>query len=114
MQQAELDFTAAKERANTGMRRAADRAERSDPGWTERALTALGEYARSAGIPFTIEQARQAIAQNVGAPAEERAWGAVTRMARKRGVIKPSGRFMPAASSNGSSKPAWVSGEAME
>lgn len=111
MQQAELDFTAAKERANTGMRRAADRAcRKTDPLWVETAVLFLASFAREqGGKQFTIEQARTALAGKVADPPDGRAWGQVTRMARDRKIIVQVG-IAPAASSNGSLKPAYESG----
>lgn len=111
MQQAELDFTAAKVRANTGMRRAADRACRKvDPLWVETACVFLARFAREQGLrQFTMEQARAALASKVVAPPDLRAWGQVTRYARDRKIIVQVG-IAPAASSNGSLKPAYQAG----
>lgn len=110
MIQAALDFDAAERRADVGMRRAADHAERVEPGWTEQAVQALREFAKAQTAPFTIETAREAIAAKVPRPPEARAWGAVTRLARSRNYIAAAGVVMPAASSNGSLKPGWQAG----
>jgi len=112
MIQTAIDFDAAERRATTGMRRAADHADRVEPGWTERAVEALRQFAKEQSKPFTIEAAREAIASKVPQPPEARAWGAVTRTARARDYIAPAGVALPAASSNGSLKPGWRAGSA--
>lgn len=111
MQQAELDFTAAKERANTGMRRAADRAcRKTDPLWVETAVLFLASFAREQGCKqFTIEQARAAVATKVAPPPDLRAWGQVTRNALDRKIIVQVG-IARATSSNNSLKPAYEAG----
>jgi hypothetical protein len=104
-QQAAIDFTAARVRAETGMDRAQQRAEKNAPGWTDLAIARLRTYAESI-YPrgFTMEQARAALAGVVPEPAELRSWGAVTVGARRQRFIEETGQYLPAASSNGSPK----------
>lgn len=107
-----IDFTAAERRAETGVRRSADRACRAiDSLWMETALTFLASFAREqGGHTFTVEQARASIASKVAAPPDLRAWGAVTRLALKRHVLVPVG-IARAASSNNSFKTTYRAGE---
>lgn len=112
MNQIAIDFDAAERRSETGMRRAAEHANRVLPNWTDRAVQALREFARGQTKPFTIEAAREAIAGAIPEPPEARAWGAVTKTARALGYIEPAGVVLPAASSNGSLKPGWKAGRA--
>lgn len=112
MNQITLDFAAAERRADVGMQRAADHAEREEPGWTEQAVEALRRFALTQTKPFTIEAAREAIQSQVARPPEARAWGAVTKTARARNFIESAGVVLPAASSNGSLKPGWKAGVA--
>jgi hypothetical protein len=101
--QGNLSLQMARERGQTGARRASERADRHVDGWTERAARYLGTYA-SLGDPFLIEQAT---AKYPHTPPDGRAWGAATRMAARRGWIRRVG-YAPAASSNGSPKCLWA------
>lgn len=104
--QTALDFSSARARADVGMENARRHVEHTEPGWTEMAIARLRTYAESIyPSGFTMEQARAAMAGNLPEPAELRAWGAVTVGARRQGFIVGTGRFLPAASSNGSPKP---------
>lgn len=98
---------AAKARGETGMERAAVRADRERPGWCEDACEALRGFARAQGGVFTLELARLALEQagGIDRPHDGRAWGKVAVMALKRNFIeKVKGQFFPAASSNGAAK----------
>lgn len=108
-EQLAIDFRAANARADRGISRAIDHAERSIPGWTDMALEALRQWVSKQTDAFTIEQARAAIASSVERPPELRSWGAVTRAAKNRGLIVLDG-VAPAASSNGSPKPTYRRG----
>lgn len=106
---------AARERADLGVARSADRAERAEPGWIETATEALRRLAlvTEPDVLFTIEQARTVIAEagELTQPPNLRAWGQVTRRARRLGYIEQvPGRFAPAASSNCSPKPLYRRG----
>jgi len=99
------DLFAARERGQTGSRRAGERADRASEDWTEDAAYYLRLYASLCfGKPFLIE----AVSANyVNPPPDRRAWGHATRLAAKRGWIKKVG-YAPAASSNGSPKCLWA------
>lgn len=107
---APLRMARARRRADTGIARSAQRAERCAPGWMDLAIEALRRYALSAAKPFTVEAARAHFAAALTPPPDERAWGAVTRIARQRGVIEHTGSYAPADSSNGSPKPLYRRG----
>lgn len=109
MQQLPIDFAAGRERGRVGMRRSAERADRDCSGWVHSALDALKTWVAGQDGVFTIEQVRAGIEGTIPAPKELRAWGQVTQMARRRGLIAPCG-VRPAASSNGSLKPAYRRG----
>jgi hypothetical protein len=112
MTQLSIDFVAAEDRALSGMSRAADRADRANPGWTDQALTLLRSAARMMEAPFTIEAVRLVIEPFLPTPTDGRAWGAVTQAAIRAGVIEPTGEFARAASSNGSPKMLYRRGRA--
>lgn len=107
---APLRMARARRRADTGIARSAERAERCAPFWPGLAVEALRHYALTTDKPFTIEAARAYFAATLNPPPDERAWGAVTRIARQRGVIEHTGDYAPAASSNGSPKPLYRRG----
>lgn len=98
-------------RAERGMAQAESSAEWSMPGWVEQAIEKLRMFARAQGGVFSIEQAREALKDEVPPPIELRAWGRVTQLASARGFIEKVPRlYMPAASSNATLKPAWRRG----
>jgi hypothetical protein len=87
------------------------KADRTDPGWSDRALQALQRFARNQHAVFTIEMARSVIAAEVSQPHDLRAWGSITSKAVAAGFIqRVPGRTAPAASSNGSPKPLYRRG----
>jgi hypothetical protein len=94
-------------RREIGMARAEKRAERTSPGWSERAANHLRAYAL-ANVDFTIEEARLAFAEQ---PTELRAWGPATRMAIKRKWIVRTSESRPTNSSNRSLGNVWRAGE---
>lgn len=96
--------------ADHGIERSAGSADDASPGWTERAVERVREFARGQAGFFTIEQARWVLQQSMEQPPELRAWGAVTRMAMARGFIEKTNTRAPAYSSNGSEKPMWKKG----
>lgn len=75
--------------------------------WIAQAFNALTRFALKASKPFTIEQARYAIASRIDEPADLRWWGSVTKAAKREGVIRPVD-FKPAKSSHHSLKPTWI------
>jgi hypothetical protein len=105
MTQLSIDFNA---RADEAISRVARNTEKRVPGWVDMAVAKLADYARTAGT-FTIDTARAAIATSIPDPPDLRAWGQVTRKARKDGLIVPVG-MAQAASSNGSLKPLYRGG----
>jgi len=107
MEQIALTFDAAKERADTGIKRSGDHANRVEPEWTGQALGLLIAYARNVGVPFLIEDARQwAYANGLPKPPDERSWGGPTRRAESSGRLRRCGMGL-AKSSNLSNKPLW-------
>jgi hypothetical protein len=105
MTQLSIDFQACVDEA---IKRVADNTEKRVPGWVDLAVAKLGEYARTAGN-FTIDTARASIATTIPTPHDLRAWGHVTRRARRQGLIVQVG-MEQAASSHGSLKPLYRGG----
>jgi FMN phosphatase YigB (HAD superfamily) len=109
MQQPELYFDQiqqARARRDAGMASSARHAEQDAPGWLESAVAEVHRYAHAVyPADFTIEEARASIEHNLQRPPELRAWGAVTRACKARGLIEAvEGVWRCAASSNGSPK----------
>lgn len=102
----------ARRRAEYGIRSAAETADRQNPDWCAKALEKLRLFAREQKAPFTIEQARAAIAGLLPDPTDERAWGSVTRAAIAMCVIRKTGGYAPAKSSHGSPKAEYARGSA--
>ncbi|MCA0214757.1 MAG: hypothetical protein LCH79_16460 [Proteobacteria bacterium] len=115
MKQIAMSFEQARDRGALGMERAAARADRKNPGWTEQAADKL--LAQVQTIPhkqeFTIEAVRLVIEPDLPPPPDKRAWGQVTQAALRRLWILKTGHFAPALSSNGSPKPLYVRGGAV-
>lgn len=85
--------------------RAADKAERLLQGWQESAFESLVEFfLDNPNKSFTIEQVRDHCPQ-MPAGADARAWGHITRRAIREGIIRKTGQYASASSSNGSPKP---------
>lgn len=103
-----LDLTAAMDRAEVGMQRAVDHANRVESEWSGQALGLLVAFAKQHGGPFLIEEARQwAESNGLPPPPDARSWGAVTRRAKAKKRIEKTGGASAAASSNCSLKPLW-------
>lgn len=103
------DVLEARARGHEAGDRAAAKAERLDPEWVAEAVAALGAFARSRFAPFIVEDARLAGATPpMPEGTDARAWGTVTRLAKRQGLIRPSGTYRAAATSNGSPKPEYV------
>jgi hypothetical protein len=108
-----FDANAARTRGHQAALAASDRAERMDPNWMTDALAKVKQFAQhqQPHVAFTIETLRNAIEQELPAPPDLRAWGAVTLVAAKKGLIeRKKGAFAPAVSSNGSPKPMYTRG----
>lgn len=103
---------AAKERAALGMDRAARRAERMCKDYIEQAISALKRFAAANPGTFSIEQARTVLEAELPPVLEKRCWGRITTDAMRLGYIERVPKvFIPAASSNGTGKPAWRAGK---
>ncbi|MES2347019.1 MAG: hypothetical protein V4641_05545 [Pseudomonadota bacterium] len=91
-QQLPIDFSVAAARAatNEGIARAVDHADRVDAQWSLTAYTFLATYART-HTSFTAEDVRLAAGDQLSAPPDQRAWGAVMRKAVSAQVIRGIG-----------------------
>jgi hypothetical protein len=94
---------AARARADVGMGRASERAERIESGWKSTALEVLRVYSLGHET-FLAED----VGIHVPPGADPRSVGAVLQDARRRGWITPAG-YAPANSSNRSPKVRWRS-----
>lgn len=76
-----------------GATRAADHAERVDPGWKDAALDALVRFAAEArGVPFMVEDVREyAEEHGLEPPPLQCAWGAVVLRAKREGYVVRAG-----------------------
>ena len=90
-----------------GIARVQENMEMACPGWTDIALNAVIEFAKS-HEHFLTEEVREYCHEFVPEPRDARAWGAVIRRAVKTNIIVRSG-YAPARSSNLSPKPLWKS-----
>ena len=75
--------------------------------WQAKAFHALARWAKRARNDFTIEQARDKVAQRIPAPDDLRWWGTVTRSALAQGVIQRTPATRPARSSHYAEKPVY-------
>lgn len=85
------------ERGEAGAARAADHAERVEPGWGDAALDALVRFAvRANGEPFMVEDVREYAEErcDVPAPPKNCAWGAVVLRAKREGYVVRAGASM--------------------
>lgn len=81
--------------------------------WQDQAVAASRLFVRwndrvLDGRAFTIESLRSWVDKRIDSPPELRAWGAVTRRLKAEGVIRPTGGYAKAASSNLSPKALYV------
>jgi hypothetical protein len=97
-------------RRDTGMAQAIEKADRDQEGWSDAALACVRSFCRAHGHghQFLTEDVRLygETLELVEKPENERAWGAVMRMAATDGIIRKVG-FAPARSSNLSPKVLW-------
>lgn len=101
----------ARERAETGMQLATEKADRDEPGWSDLAYLALEKYCLAHPWKhFLAEDVREWAEKRgmVPAPENAKAWGSVMVRAKKEGLIDNRG-YAPANSSNRSPKTQWVS-----
>lgn len=111
-EQTTIDFEAAHARAEQGIQSSAEHAEADQPRWGEQALQYVAAFAKDREESFTMEQCRVfAYFLGLPVPAEERSWGSVTQTAVRRKIITKTGKFAPAASSNGSPKPLYLAAQ---
>ena len=79
-------------KADQGMGRALDRAERQTPAWGEIAYRFIEEYARQhAEFPGWVVVKSAAVTVNFPEPPTEKAWGAVIKRAARARVIERAG-----------------------
>ena len=105
-----LAMDAAHARAELGADRAARSANSVCEGWLALALERVRAFAAANPGVFSVEMMRQVLT-DVPAPPDLRAWGRVTQDAIRKGYIERVPKVViPAASSNGSVKPAWRRG----
>lgn len=78
-------------------------ANRAEPDWSERALSAIFKYGQQLG-QFTIEAIR--LTSGLESPTSNKAWGGVVQAASRRGYIERVG-FAPSTSSNGLPMTLW-------
>ena len=96
------------QRRNEGIEKSGKHADRKSHEWIERAVDAMAQYIQVQGEAFLVEEFRVWAAQHVALldPPDGRAWGAVTTVASRRGLIVKAGS-RPATSSNLSLKWTW-------
>jgi hypothetical protein len=94
-------------RRDTGIARASDHARRVDPAWLEKALGYVRLHAMVATAFLTEDVRAMAEADGLPDPPDGRAWGAVMRTAKHRGIVRAAG-YAPAKSSNLSPKVWWA------
>lgn len=106
-----IDMATAQARADLGIQRTEDKAEKASPGWVAHTAHRLGAYAAWVNVPFTIEEARDVLKTSHDPDGDLRVWGAVTRMALRRNLIQATGEYKATTSSNGSPKRLYRCGE---
>lgn len=82
------------ERGEAGAARAADHAERVEPGWKDAALDALVRFAVQAkDVPFMVEDVREYAEEKCDLPPPplQCAWGAVVLRAKREGRVVRAG-----------------------
>jgi hypothetical protein len=98
-------------RRDTGIARAAARADREIPQWSDLAFEFITRYciANGKGHEFHGEALRQCAERTglIPEPPDARAYGSVFRRAARAGLIRKTGRYVLAKSSNLSPKPVW-------
>lgn len=93
-----------------GMARALAHAESDHPKWGEVALEFARRYAQNNEFfPWYFVTMKADLDNSFPAPANEKAWGSVTTMAIKRGIIVDSGKTMPHPRRHGVKATVWKS-----
>ena len=99
-----------RDRAETGIARALDHAERVNTNWRDEAAAFARGYINGTGIGhvFTAETLIEAANDSVPAPPDGRAWGGIIQSFARNGVIKRAGfRFSENAAHHGAPKTLW-------
>lgn len=91
MNQIAIDFNAARQRANVGMQRAADAADRLHSDWSESAFLFLKDYARTHQTFIGEDVSDAHISAGLPQPRDLRAWGGLYQRAQKAGIIVHAG-----------------------
>lgn len=100
----------ARERADTGMQLATDKADRDQAGWSDLAYLALEKFCLAHPWKhFLTEDVREWVEKHgmVPAPENAKAWGSVMARAKREKLISSKG-YAPARSSNLSPKVQWI------
>jgi len=86
--------------ADIGIETARQHAEAVTLNWTEQVLACLEGWAPRQRVPFAFEDFRFFITQNREdlIPPTSKAWGAISRIGIRRGILQPTGHFRPARS----------------
>lgn len=85
-----MDFQAAREARDEGIRTAVEHAESVTPRWADKAFDLLCQHAR-ANAEFTSEDVRFAAKDSITAPPDGRAWGGIFQRAARAGIIARAG-----------------------
>lgn len=95
----------ARERAELGMQRTLDLAERETPGWGAIASEFLRQYAKDNGR-FTGWMLVRSAADRIPQPPNPKAWGSVIQRAARAGIIRKVG-FVPDVHRHNNPIPVW-------
>lgn len=90
-----------------GMERAVAHAEREEPGWSDRALATLTDYARSHQFFATEGVVSYAKVRGLPPAPDARAWGGVVTRAKRRGIVIEDG-YMASANPQAHLRPTRV------
>ena len=105
-----MDFSEARERAETGMALAEEKANNDKWGWSDDALHGIETYCTAHSDDQFLAEDVRAWCEEMGivdTPENGKAWGAVFRRAARLGVIRNVG-YAPSKSSNMSPKVLWT------
>ena len=91
-------------RARIGMERVSQAVEKECPGWMDIALDAIRRFAGGNPGTFTAERMRTVLEPELPPTDRLRIWGPLVQAAIRKGYIRPTKGYAPAASSNGSPK----------
>lgn len=100
----------ARKRSAAGQKRVELASRKINPIWYDRALEALKKFAKQQSSAFLVESARSIIEAKAPLVGDARVWGPLSSKAIKRGILKPTHEFAPAATSNGAPKRLYIYG----